>query len=172
MLDLVPGFPLSRRVLPNLCVSAPAWLLWILWTVLCMRLKFLVGVQLLSICFCGYALFSKSSLNNLLLSLQWTRVPKSTLQSLFWVLQSNSKCSKPKNFKKEKKEMCFSIPQPRKLHLVNIYHACILVISFFMEKHWFFLNSFVMKCDSLLSFTFYCGKKYVKQSWLPKDFAQ
>lgn len=30
MLDLVPGFLLSKRVLPNLHVSAPAWLLWIL----------------------------------------------------------------------------------------------------------------------------------------------
>lgn len=39
MLGLVPGFPLSRKVLPNLHALAPAWLLWIPLAVLSMHLK-------------------------------------------------------------------------------------------------------------------------------------
>lgn len=41
MLGLIPGFPLSKRVLPNLHALAPAWLLWILSTVLSMHFKIL-----------------------------------------------------------------------------------------------------------------------------------
>ena len=41
MLGLVPGLPLSKRVLPSLHALAPAWLLWILLTMLSKHFKIL-----------------------------------------------------------------------------------------------------------------------------------
>lgn len=41
ILGLIPGFPVSRRVLPSLHALAPAWLLCILSTALSMHFKIL-----------------------------------------------------------------------------------------------------------------------------------